>query len=145
MQFDLRRFIASGRADWQQTFDCDLSGRDFAGSRIPEPVTARFVAAADGDEVRMTLQANASVHGECARCLDPVCFQAQVDAEWTAREKDLDDPDFDLPLNPAGCIDLEDWLYQEFLFSDPHGAAVQRRLPGAVPHMRAQTSLLLPG
>ena len=90
MQFDLRRFIASGRAGWQQTFDCDLSGRDFAGSRIETPVQARFTAQADGDEVRMTLRASASVHGECARCLDPVSFDARVEAEWTARERDLD-------------------------------------------------------
>ena len=55
MQFDLRRFIASGRAGWEQTFDCDLSGRDFAGARIDKPVTARFTAqAAGGDEVRMS-------------------------------------------------------------------------------------------
>ena len=116
---DLRRFIASGRADWAQTFDCDLSGRDFAGSRIEAPVTASFTAQADGDEVRMTLRASASVHGECARCLDPVSFDAKVEAEWTARERDLDDPDFELPLNAAGSIDLDDWLYQEFLFQIP--------------------------
>ena len=133
MQFDLRRFIASGRADWQQTFDCDLSGRDFAGSRIEAPVTASFTAAADGDEVQMTLRASASVHGECARCLDPVCFQAQVDAEWTARERDLEDPDFDLPLNPAGCIDLEDWLYQEFLFQIPTVLLCSADCPGLCP------------
>ena len=37
----------------------------------------------DGDEVRMTLRANASVHGECARCLDPVIREETVDTEWT--------------------------------------------------------------
>ncbi len=42
------------------------------GARIPQPVTVVFEAETDGDEVRMTLRANASVHGECARCLDPV-------------------------------------------------------------------------
>ena len=119
MQFDLRRFMASGRADWQQTFDCDLSGRYFAGARIEDPVTAGFAARAEGDEVHMTLRAKASVHGECARCLDPVCLDVQVDAEWTARERDLDDPDFELPLNAEGCLDLDDWLYQEFCFQIP--------------------------
>lgn len=133
MQFDLRRFIASGRADWQQTFECSLSGRDFAGARIEEPVTASFTAQADGDEVRMTLQASASVHGECARCLDPVCFQAQVDAEWTARERDLDDPDFELPLNPAGSLDLEEWLYQELLFQIPTVLLCSADCPGLCP------------
>ena len=54
----------------------------------------------------MTLRANASVHGECARCLDPVIREETVDTEWTVKERDLDDPDFDLPLDEkrtSGC------------------------------------------
>lgn len=133
MQFDLRRFMASGRTDWEQTFDCDLSGRDFSGARIQGPVTARFAAAEDRDEVHMTLQASASVHGECARCLDPVCLEAKVDAEWTARERDLEDPDFELPLDTAGCIDLDEWLYQEFLFQIPTVLLCSADCPGLCP------------
>ena len=72
MQFDLRKFIATGRQPYHAEFQCDLSAHDYAGARIPQPVTAVFEAETDGDEVRMTLRANASVHGECARCLDPV-------------------------------------------------------------------------
>ena len=60
-------------------------------------MTARFEAVPDGEEIRMTLRANALVHGECARCLDPVEREETVQAEWTVRERDLDDPDFDLP------------------------------------------------
>ena len=54
----------------------------------------------------MTLRAKALVHGECARCLDPVEREETVEAEWTVKERDLDDPDFDLPLNEkrsSGC------------------------------------------
>ena len=51
-----------------------MSARDFAGARIEQPVTASFTAEPDGDEVRMTLRAKALVHGECARCLDPVAI-----------------------------------------------------------------------
>ncbi len=133
MQFDLRRFIASGRAARRQSFVCDMTGRDFSGARIETPVTAVFEAAADGDEVQMTLQASASVHGECARCLDPVCLDVQVDAGWTARERDLDDPDFELPVDAAGCIDLDDWLYQEFLFQIPTVLLCSPDCPGLCP------------
>ena len=133
MQFDLRRFIASGRARQEQTFDCSFAGRDFAGARIETPVTARFTAEADGDEVRMTLRASASVHGECARCLDPVCFDVQADAEYTARERDLDDPDFELPLDAAGCIELGDWLYQEFTSQIPTVLLCSADCPGLCP------------
>ena len=94
MQFDLRKFIATGRQPYHAEFQCDLSAHDYAGARIPQPVTAVFEAETDGDEVRMTLRANASVHGECARCLDPVVREETVDTEWTVKERDLDDPDF---------------------------------------------------
>ena len=115
MQFDLRKFIVSGTKPYAAEFQCDLSAKDFAGARIEQPVTARFEAVPDGEEIRMTLRANALVHGECARCLDPVEREETVQAEWTVRERDLDDPDFDLPLNEKGHLDVDEWLCQEFM------------------------------
>ena len=85
MQFDLRKFIVSGTKPYAAEFQCDLSAKDFAGARIEQPVTARFEAVPDGEEIRMTLRANALVHGECARCLDPVEREETVQAEWTVR------------------------------------------------------------
>lgn len=119
MQFDLRKFIATGTQSYHAEFPCDLSARDFAGARIEQPVTASFTAEPDGDEVRMTLRAKALVHGECARCLDPVEREETVEAEWTAKERDLDDPDFELPLDEKGHLDVDEWLAQEFMFQIP--------------------------
>ena len=119
MQFDLRKFITAGRQPYHAEFQCDLSAYDYAGARIPQPVTAVFDAETDGDEIRMTLRAKALVHGECARCLDPVEREETVEAEWTAKERDLDDPDFDLPLDEKGHLDVDEWLSQEFLFQIP--------------------------
>ena len=99
MQFDLRKFITAGVKPYHAEFQCDLSAYDYAGARIPQPVTAVFDAQTDGDEVQITLRAKASVHGECARCLDPVTREETVDTEWIVKERDLDDPDFDLPLD----------------------------------------------
>ena len=78
MQFDLRKFIATGTQPYHAEFPCDLSARDFAGARIEQPVTASFTAEPDGDEVRMTLRAKALVHGECARCLDRLSGKRQL-------------------------------------------------------------------
>ena len=57
MQFDLRKFIVSGTKPYAAEFQCDLSAKDFAGARIEQPVTARFEAVPDGEEIRMTLRA----------------------------------------------------------------------------------------
>ena len=82
MQFDLRKFIATGVKPYHAEFQCDLAAYDYAGARIPQPVTAVFDAQTDGNEVQITLRAKASVHGECARCLDPVSREEAVDTEW---------------------------------------------------------------
>lgn len=52
MQFDLRKFIATGRQPYHAEFQCDLSAHDYAGARIPQPVTVVFEAETDGDEIR---------------------------------------------------------------------------------------------
>ena len=119
MQFDLRKFITTGVKPYHAEFQCDLSAYDYAGARIPQPVTAVFDAQTDGDEVQITLRAKASVHGECARCLDPVIREETVDTEWTVKERDLDDPDFELPLDEKGHLDVDEWLSQEFMFQIP--------------------------
>ena len=130
MQFDLRKFIATGTQPYHAEFPCDLSARDFAGARIEQPVTASFTAEPDGDEVRMTLRAKALVHGECARCLDPVTREETVDTEWIVKERDLDDPDFDLPLDEKGHLDVDEWLNQEFMFRSPRCCFAAPTAPG---------------
>ena len=117
---DLRKFITAGSGQiYHAEFQRDLSAHDYAGARIPQPVTAVFDAETDGDEIRMTLRANALMHGECARCLDPVTREETVDTEWTVKERDLDDPDFELPLDEKGHLDVDEWLSQEFMFQIP--------------------------
>ena len=34
MQFDLKKFFATGKQPYHAEFQCDLSGRDFAGAQI---------------------------------------------------------------------------------------------------------------
>ena len=133
MQFDLRKFIAAGTKPYHAEFPCDLSAKEFAGARIPQPVTAVFDAETDGEEVRMTLRAKALVHGECARCLDPVEREETVEAEWTAKERDLDDPDFELPLDEKGHLDVDEWLAQEFMFQIPTVLLCSADCPGLCP------------
>ena len=90
MQFDLKKFFATGKQPYHAEFQCDLSGRDFAGAQIPQPVTVYFDAQIDGSEVWLNLRAKAMVHGECARCLDPVVQEETVEAEWTVKERVFD-------------------------------------------------------
>lgn len=133
MQFDLKKFFATGKQPYHAEFQCDLSGRDFAGAQIPQPVTVYFDAQIDGSEVWLNLRAKAMVHGECARCLDPVVQEETVEAEWTVKEQDLDDPDFELPLDENGKLDVDEWLGQEFLFQISTVLLCSAGCPGLCP------------
>jgi len=119
MRFDLKKYLSMGASPSEKRFTADFSQRDFSGAHILSPVDACLTAERDLGEVRLHLEAAATVSGECARCLDPVAEQATVSVDWTVRERDLDDPDFDLPLDETGALDVDEWLYQEFLFQIP--------------------------
>ncbi len=119
MQFDLKKFYETAKKPYEARFTLDLSGREFYGARLPKPVDAQLAAALTETGILLTLKAEAEVHGECALCLDPVRQQCVVNAEWIVRERDLDDPDFELPLDEKGKLNVDEWLYQEFAFEIP--------------------------
>lgn len=130
MQFDLRKFITAGARPYHAEFQCDLSACDYAGARIPQPVTAVFDAQTDGDEVQITLRAKALVHGECARCLDPVTREETVDTEWIVKERDLDDPDFDLPLDEKDTWTLTNGSIRSLCSRSPRCCFAAPTAPG---------------
>ena len=133
MQFDLRKFIVSGTKPYAAEFQCDLSAKDFAGARIEQPVTARFEAVPDGEEIRDDA-AGKRIGARRVRPLPrPVEREETVQAEWTVRERDLDDPDFDLPLNEKGHLDVDEWLCQEFMFQIPTVLLCSADCPGLCP------------
>ena len=119
MLFDLRKFFSVGPSPQEKHFTAILSERSFYGARISAPVAACFTATRENGEILLHLTAKAEIRGECARCLDPVAREETVDAEWTLQEKDLDDPDFDLPRDEKGMLDVEEWLFQEFALQIP--------------------------
>jgi uncharacterized protein len=120
MLFDLRKFFSAGLSPSEKRFTVDLSDARFSGARIPAPVSARFCAVRlSEDEIELSLDAEAQVSGECARCLDPVTRQETVHAVWPVKLRDLDDPDFELPRDAKGLLDVEEWLRQEFSLQIP--------------------------
>ena len=36
-----------------------------------------------------------------------------------SKERELDDPDFELPLDEKGCLDIRELVYQELIFKIP--------------------------
>ncbi len=119
MLFDLKKFFGAGISPDKREFQADFSDCDFSGSKIKEPVNVTFVAERLHDEVILTLQAQANITANCARCLDEIEQTEKVDVEWVVKDRDLEDPDFELPLDEKGKLDVKEWVFQEFMFEIP--------------------------
>ena len=83
--------------------------------------------------VRTVEEVKAQVEGECARCLAPVQQAYDFTREYLVRLRDLDDPDFELPLDEKGCLDLRELVYQELIFEVPRVLLCSPDCPGLCP------------
>ncbi len=119
MLFDLKKFFGAGVSPAKQEFQADFSDCDFSGATIKEPVTVSFVAERSAETVYVTLEAEASITANCARCLDVIEQTEKIQVEWSLKEGDLSDPDFELPVDEKGKLDIKEWAYQEFMFEIP--------------------------
>ena len=118
MRFDLKKLLLRGPDHVREEFTADLSGRDWPGYRVSQPVSALFEAWVQGSEVFLELQATAELSGECARCLDPVTQECSLTRSWKVKEHDLAGED-ELPVDERGVLDLDELLYQELVLEAP--------------------------
>ncbi len=119
MQFDLRKFLYSGQKPYHNAFEADLSGEDFPGFRVEQPACAVVDISTDGETLELDLAVQATISGECARCLEPVTQDLDFARSWTLRLRDLEDPDIELPVTPEGVLDLHRLVYQEVVMEAP--------------------------
>ena len=119
MQFDLKRFFQNGREPYRGELSFDLSDYDFPGYRVTNPVTGLFTAAPTMEGVQIHLEANAQVETECARCLAPVQEGYRLERDWLVRQQDLEDEWFELPLDEAGKLDVQELVCEELVVEVP--------------------------
>lgn len=119
MRFDLNKFLAAGKKPYTASFSFDLSGRGWPGYRLPAPVAGSIAVTRTPQGAEIALQADAAVEAECARCLAPVRETYAIAQQYTVRPVDLQDPDFELPLDEEGLLDVEELVYQEVILAVP--------------------------
>lgn len=133
MQFDLRKFLYSGQKPYYNAFQADLSGEDFPGYRVEQPVEAVVEVSTDGDTLELSLSVRAVISGECARCLEPVTQHLDFSRSWTLRSRDLEDPDIELPVTEEGVLDLHQLVFQEVVMEAPFLLLCAEDCPGLCP------------
>ncbi len=116
MRFDIRNYFKTGKTPYTAQFSEDFSAENFDGSVIREPVTGSFQAVPTADGVVMQLTIAAETDAECARCLTPIHQSYNFSVDYFVKERELDDPDFELPLDEKGCLDIRELVYQELIF-----------------------------
>ena len=119
MRFDLNKFLSAAKNPHTASFSFDLSGRDWPGYQLPAPVAGIFSVTRTVEGAEVALQADAAVEAECARCLAPVHESYHIAQQYTVRPRDLEDPDFELPLDEEGLLDVEELVYQEIILAVP--------------------------
>ena len=119
MRFDIRNYFKTGKTPYTAQFSEDFSTENFDGSVIREPVTGSFQAVPTADGVVMQLTIAAETDAECARCLTPIHQSYNFSVDYFVKERELDDPDFELPLDEKGCLDIRELVYQELIFKIP--------------------------
>ena len=107
MQFDLRSFLENARVPYKAHFLADLSQADFGGFHLAAPAECDFTATPTADGAALLLCVKAQVDAECARCLVPIHTEYDFQREYLVRMRDVEDPDFELPCNEKGCLDLD--------------------------------------
>lgn len=119
MQFDLKTFLKEGCAPYDAPLLLDLSGQDFPGYGVAQPVCGSFAAVPTKTGASLQCDFTAQVTAECARCLAPVQRQYQLRRQWEVRESDLSSPEFELPVDEKGVLDLAQLVYEELVLEVP--------------------------
>lgn len=119
MRFDLKTFLREGRTPYHKTFTLDLSSEDFPGYQVTQPVCGTFTADPTAEGAALQCSFTAVVEAECARCLAPMQQQLTLDRFWEVRERDLTSPEFELPLDEKGGLDLAQLVFEELVLEVP--------------------------
>ena len=109
-----------------------------AATRWPLRQSAIFSATPTADGAALLLCVKAQIHAECARCLEPIQREYAFEREYNVRMRDVEDPDFELPCQEKGCLDLEELVFQELIFEVPTVLLCSPDCQGPMPHLRQE-------
>lgn len=119
MLLDLRKIFATYDAPVIRTLQLDLSGEDFPGYTVENPVAVEFTATLEGSVLSLAMVLQAKVLAECARCLDAIKRDFTVEKTYLIRDAEWKNSDAELSFTPDGKLDIRDLAYTELVLEIP--------------------------
>lgn len=108
----------------------DLSGGDFLDYQVPEQVHMQWRAVNTGESVQLALCWQATIVGECARCLQPAQQVLEVEKVYSITPDCLEGDYPEYPTTPDGCLDLDELVYGEVVLEAPPVLVCSEDCPG---------------
>ena len=93
----------------------NFEARDFLGFKVAGPVGFAWQAKPVGGAVRLELTVEATVQGDCVRCLAAFTRPEVIDKTYDICQADLEGEYPEYPAMPDGQLDLEELAYGELV------------------------------
>lgn len=133
MLFDLKKIFATYDAPIHSTESMDLSGEDFPGYTVENPVTAKFTATLEGSVMKLDMQIAVMVLAQCARCLDDIRKEFVIEKTYMIRDAEWKNSETELSYTPDGKLDLQELVYTELVLEIPTKLLCSENCAGLCP------------
>lgn len=119
MYLDIKKLLRADAEKAEGVAEFNLSTWDFYGYTVPAPVGLSWKAVSLGNAVRLAFTLKARVRAECARCLGEAWEDVYIEKEYNIMAEDLQEEVPELPIDPAGMLDLQELAYSELVIEGP--------------------------
>lgn len=115
MELNVFRLLNNAGVPFEYKTELNLSERDFPGFYVSKPVDVFIKAKASGGMVAVDLDVNATIEGDCVRCLQQVELEQVIHTNYRVTEEELTDDYPELPIMQGGNFDVEELVYGELV------------------------------
>lgn len=133
MQFDLNQFLTKSTIPAEREFVLECNEQDFSGYRIEPPCNVQFSAKHEGSRAMLEISLSVKVQTECARCLEPVVQEFELNQQYVVSLDELQEDMCELPISGRGMLDLDELARSEIDLQVPQVILCDEQCKGLCP------------
>lgn len=141
MLLDIKKIFSGYDPVKQRRADFDFSGETFDGYMVVSPASFMITTTLEKEAVHLTVEGNAVVQAECARCLKPLRREIPIFREAVIQKDNMHDEEEDLPYVSGGRLDLYELCFTELVLAVPSVLLCSEDCQGICPVCGKERSL----